>query len=378
MSEQIPQEQNDETKPAARQQHNTSAAGMFAPPTLTQLLLLVLVLIFIWQWLDARRDINGMQQQLAKTIAEMDGNSKANQVLLAQNQQQVRELYAKVTMLETYYAEVQNQRTSLESLYNDLSLSRDETALAEVEQMLLITEQQLRLSGNIKAALIAMQTADESLKHLNLPALGGLRKMIAGDMEKLRALPNLDIAGNSLQLNGLIQSVDELPLVYRQHVEKAAGMQASPPKEETSWQKLLREIWQEVKQLVRIENTGKAEIPLLPPEQEFYLRENLKLRLLSARIALLSHDENSYHQELRTAQVWIANYFDGKSNQVAQMQEELNKLSASRINVELPDMSPSLQMLRNYLRAREYATKPHFDGRPSGPKAGFSGPAKAQ
>ena len=378
MTGQTPLQHNSEPTTGAHQTRKTALAEMFARITLPQLLLSVLVLILLWQWLDARSDINVMQQQLAKKIAEMDGNSKANQMLLAQNQEQVRELYAKVTMLETRYAETQNQRAALESLYNDLSQNRDQTALAEVEQMLLIAEQQLQLSGNVKAALIAMQSADERLKRLNRVALDGLRKAIAGDMEELRALPNPDISGINLQLNNLIHAVDELPLVYQQHVAKQAGVPAVPPNEETSWQKLLREIWQEMKQLVRIENTGKADIPLLSPDQEFYLRENLKLRLLSARIALLSHDENSFRQELKTAQIWTERYFDGRSKSAVRMLDELKRLAATRINVELPDISPTLQMVRNYRRTRENVPPASFEGRPNRSNAGLAGKTKAK
>src|ERR1019366_4205299 len=149
--------------------------------------------------------------------------------------------------------------------------------------------------------------------------------------------------------------------------------QAVPPKDETAWQKLLREIWQEVKQLVRIENTGKAEIPLLPPNQEFFLRENLKLRLLSARLALLSRDEDSFKQELKTAQLWMARYFDGKSNEGMRMSDGLKKLAASDISIELPDISSSLQAVRNYRLTRENEPKASFEGRPNEPKASFEG-----
>jgi uroporphyrin-3 C-methyltransferase len=348
------------TEPQARR---NPVAEVFARISPTQLTMAVLVMIFLWQWLDGRRAINDMQQQLAGKIAEMDGNSKANQLLLAQNQEQVRELFAKVTIMETRYAEAQNQRAALEALYNDLSVSRDETALAEVEQLLLIAAQQLQLSANVKAALIAMQSADGRLQRMDRPAFNGLRKAINLDMDKLRTLPSIDITGINLQLNGLIVTVDDLPLVYQQRVSNEAIEQTAAPKNETAWQRLLREIWQEVKQLVRIENTGKAEIPLLPPNQEFFLRENLKLRLLSARLALLSRDESSFQQELKTAQLWMARYFDGKSIQGARMSAELNKLAASSINVELPDISSSLQAVRNYRLTRQKEPKPGFEGR---------------
>lgn len=340
---------------APEPRHNPFVAAI-SRMNLTQMTLAVLVAIFLWQWLAGHRAISDMQQQLAEKIAEMDGASKASQVLLEQGQNEVRELSAKVVTLEARYAEAQNQRAALEALYNDLSVSRDETALAEVEQMLLIAGQQLQLSANVKAALIAMQSADARLQRMDRPAFNGLRKAIGQDMDKLRALPSVDITGINLQLDNLIGTVDELPLAYQQRVaRKEEVAQAAVPKNETAWQKLLREIWQDVKQLVRIEDTGKAEIPLLPPNQEFFLRENLKLRLLSARLALLSRDEDGFRHELKTAQLWISRYFDGKSGDVTRMLAGLKKMAASPVSIELPDVSPSLQAVRNYRLTHEHA-----------------------
>lgn len=340
---------------APEPRHNPFVAAI-SRMNLTQMTLAVLVAIFLWQWLAGHRAISDMQQQLAEKIADMDGASKASQMLLEQGQNEVRELSAKVVTLEARYAEAQNQRAALEALYNDLSVSRDETALAEVEQMLLIAGQQLQLSANVKAALIAMQSADARLQRMDRPAFNGLRKAIGQDMDKLRALPSVDITGINLQLDNLIGTVDELPLAYQQRVaRKEEVAQAAVPKNETAWQKLLREIWQDVKQLVRIEDTGKAEIPLLPPNQEFFLRENLKLRLLSARLALLSRDEDGFRQELKTAQLWISRYFDGKSGDVTRMLAGLKKMAASPVSIELPDVSPSLQAVRNYRLTHEHA-----------------------
>ena len=408
MSEQISQSENTgpditmPANPALPDQTRGDKPGRngFTHLSITQLTLAVLVIIFLWQWLDGHRAISDMQQQLAKKIAEMDGNSKANQVLLVQDQDQVRELSAKVATMESRYAESQNQRVALENLYNNLSANSDEAALAEVEQMLLIAAQQLQLSANARAALIAMQTADERLQRMNRPAFSGLRQAINNDMDKLRALHDVDITGINLQINNLITAVDRMPLAYQQRAASEPVAQAAPPKseehlmeplanrlseqitpakslvmaghpDETAWKKLLREIWNEVKQLVRIENTDKAEIPLLPPNQEFFLRENLKLSLLSARLALLSRDEVSFRQGLKTAQLWTARYFDAKSSESKRMSDGLKKLVASDISIELPDIGDSLQAVRNYRLARENEPRTSFKARPNQPKAGL-------
>jgi uroporphyrin-III C-methyltransferase len=380
MSEQIPQHENtpDTASPEdtvlndkPRPRHKTTVADVFAHISITQLTLTVLVAIFLWQWLDGHRAISDMQQQLAKKIAEMDGNSKANQVLLAQDQDQVRELSAKVETMESRYAESQNQRVALEALYNNLSANRDEAALAEVEQMLLSAAQQLQLTANVRASLIAMQSAYARLQRMNRPAFSVLRQAISSDMDKLRALHEVDITGINIKLNDLIAIVDQMPLAYQQRAKNTVADQAAPPKEETTWQKLLREIWQEMRQLVRIDNMEKAEIPLLPPNQEFFLRENLKLSLLSARLALLSRDEASFRQGLKTAQLWTARYFDVKSSEGMRMSEGLKKLAASDISIELPDISASLQAVRNYRLTHEHEPKTSFKIAPEEPQIGF-------
>jgi uroporphyrin-3 C-methyltransferase len=294
----------------------------------------------------------------------MDGNSKANQMLLSKNQDESRDLAAKLALLDTRFAQSQGQRAALEALYNDLSVSRDETALAEVEQLLLIAGQQLQLSANVKAALIALQTADARLQRMGRPALNGLRKSIAKDMDRLRVLPVVDVAALNAQLDNMIAAVDDMSFPYQQHKLAEVQQPAAVTGSESAWQRLLREIWQEAKQLVRIENTGKAEVPLLPPSQEFFLRENLKLHLLMARLDLLSRDEAGFKQEIRTAQQWVTRYFDTKSNTTIRQLEGLRKLAVASINIELPDISPSLNMVRNHRLARENEPRASSEARP--------------
>ena len=364
MSDKIPHG-SDSVEAATRLATKTSMADIFARLSITQLTLIVLVAIFLWQWLDGHRAIADMREELAKKIAEMDGAARANAILIAQNQDEVRAMSVRVATLEAYYDQAQNQRAALEALYNNLSISRDETALADVEQLLLIAGQQLQLSGNVKAALIAMESADARLQRMDRPAFNGLRKSIGLDIDKLRAVPRVDVPGINLKINRLLSAVDGLPLVDRHRpTENVTELAKRPIANESAWQKWLGAIWLEVKQLVRIENTSLKQIALLPPRQEFFLRENLKMHLVSARLALLSRDEDSFRQELKTAQLWTARYFDVKSPEGSRLLDELNKLAVASINIDLPDVSGSLQAVRSYRLSHESAV----DGGRSLPK----------
>jgi uroporphyrin-3 C-methyltransferase len=332
--------------------HKNPLAQALSHLTLTQLTLAVLVVIFLWQWLDGKQQLNQVQHTLAQRLAEMDGSNKASQTLTLQSQELVREFGGKLSLMESKYAETQSQRTALETLYQDLSSSRDQMVLAEVEQLLLIAGQQLQLAGNVKAALIAMQQADGRLQRLDRAALGSLRKAINSDMNKLRALPDVDVSAINSRLDNLISIVNRLPLVQDIHTAQE-NITPAVASTDGALKKLLREIWQEAKNLVRIENTHQDDMPLLSPTQSFFLRENLKLRLLSARLALLSRDETSFKHDIKMAQEWVKLYFDVKAGDGAQAIIALQKLNASSISIEMPDVSGSLEAVRHYRASRE-------------------------
>ena len=335
-------------------QRSNRLGDLFSRVTLTQLTLLLLVVIFVWQWLDAHSQLNQTQQEVARRLSEVEAANKANQLLLAQNQELVRELGGKLSLVESKTAETQNQRAALEALYQEMSSSREQTALAEVEQMLLIAGQQLQLSGNVKAALIAMQQAESRLQR---PAFAGLRKRIEQDIDKLRALPSIDVPAINLRLDSVIGAADKLALAQDSRVQPQQDTVKTPDPAEGGWKRFWRELWQETKHLVIIENTEKQEMPLLSPTQEYFLRENLKLRLLSARMALLTRDEVSFRRDLKTSQEWLRRYFDVKSNDSAQALGALQKLAASKIIIDMPDISGSLEAVRNYRVSHERSAR---------------------
>lgn len=336
--------------------HKNPVSRAISHLNLTQLTLVVVVIVFAWQWIEGKQQLNQIQNILAQRLAEVDGNSKAAQTLTLQSQELVRELGGKLSLLESRYAETQGQRASLETLYQDLASSHDQLLLAEVEQLLLIAGQQLQLTANVKAALIAMQQADSRLQRLNRPAVNNLRRAIKADIDKLRALPDVDVSGINSRLDNLITLVGRLPLVQDMRANENLATPVAVP-DEGRLSKLLSEFWQEARSLVRIENTHQDELPLLSPSQSFFLHENLKLRLLSARLALLSRDETSFRHDIKTAQEWVKLYFDVKSADGAQAISTLQKLNTSSIKIELPDVSGSLEAVRHYRASREKGTR---------------------
>lgn len=297
-----------------------------------------------WHWWDNRNRLNELREEFARRLSESDAASREARAAAAQAQEAARQADARIALLEARVAEFQGQQVALEALYQDLSRNRDETALAEVEQYLLTASQQLALGGNVRGALMALQGADARLAGLNRPQLLALRKAIAKDMDRLAALPHVDIVGMSLRLDNLIAAVDSLPLAAEVRPEE--GTPARLAAEGGGWRRWWRETWEEIKQLVRIRQLGQPEPPLLAPNQSWFLRENLRLRLLSARLALHSRDQASLRADLNAAQEWIARYFDVNARPAAAALSSLRQLTASEIVIELPDLSETLEAAR--------------------------------
>ena len=203
-------------------------------------------------------------------------------------------------MLESRLSETQNQRLALESLYLELSRNRDERILAEVEQILLVGSQQLQLAGNLKAALIALESADSRLQRADSAQFTSLRRAIRRDIERLKAAPYVDVVGMSLRLDTLAHQAASFPLAMDERPARGAARRAATAT------RAPRRVWparpgQDIKGLIRVQPTAAGEVPLLSPDQQFFLRENLRMRLLSARVALLAHDPTSFKADTRSA-----------------------------------------------------------------------------
>lgn len=306
-----------------------------------------------WQWVETRQQLAATQAQVAKRIAEAEAADLEAKGALKVAQEQVAAQQAKLGALEAKLAEFQGQTAALQGLYQDLSRSRDEAALAEIEQSVTLAAQQLQLAGNVSAAVLSLQVADARLARLDRPQFIPLRKTLGRDLDRLRALPLVDVPGMSLRLENLILGVDKLALAQDERPRPAAEARAAADPEAAWWQRLGQEVWAEIKGLVRIQRFDRAELVLLAPGQSFFLRENLKLRLLNARLALLSRDQWTYRNELKVAQEWLGRHFDGQDKAVQSTQAALRQLSSAELNIELPNLNESLTALRSFRPVKE-------------------------
>jgi len=310
-----------------------------------------------WGWWSTRAELAAVREEVAQRLRDAGNESKEARIVARETQEAVRDAQAKIGALEAKQLESQSQQLALESLYQELSRSRDDWVLAEVEQTLTIASQQLQLAGNVRAALAALQMADARLARSDRPQFIGLRKVVARDIERLKVAPDLDIAGMTLRIDQVITAVDQMPLLVDGRPPAPDAKQASSEAQDSWWRRSWRSVWDEFKGLVRVQRLDAADSSLLAPESRYFLRENLKLRLMHARLALLQRDEPAFRADIKAAQGWLNRYFDTRQKSVAGAAQTLVQLNAAAVNVDLPTIADSLNAVRTFKMPRERAMK---------------------
>jgi uroporphyrin-3 C-methyltransferase/uroporphyrinogen III methyltransferase/synthase len=332
---------------------------------LSKVVMVFLLLLAVLAWSTHNR-FTHLRQELARSLQKGDATNNETIALARQVQEQTKELQAKVGVLESRQAEAQSQQLALEQLYQDLSKNRDEWALAEIEQVLSTASQQLQLAGNVQGALIALANADRSLSRTDKPQFITIRRAIAKDTEKLKALPGIDMAGVALRLDNVIAQVDTLPMLsdtkpvapseLAKKTRPATGKPDAPapaPNAFTSglaqvWTSWTGEMWDEVRQLIRVRSVDTPEALMLSPSESYFTRENLKLRLLNARLALLSRNEAAFRSDLISAQDTLVKYFDTRARTTQSAQAALRQVQSTNLAIEMPTLADSLNAVRTY------------------------------
>jgi uroporphyrin-3 C-methyltransferase/uroporphyrinogen III methyltransferase/synthase len=368
---------NAASAPAVESPHAAQTAPAAAPAVerdaLRQPLTIAVVVLGILlaaQAFYSKNQVHRLREEMARRLQIGDSSNAQTSQLARSVQEASKELELKVGVLENRQQEAQAQQLALEQLYQDMSKNRDEWALAEIEQVLSTASQQLQLAGNVPGALIALQNADRSLSRSDKPQFITIRRAIAKDIERLKALPNVDSVGLAVRLDNVIAQVDGLPMLSdakptppappaRKAAAAAKGKDAAqaPAAEQedgwgnrikTVWQDWSSDMWAEVSTLVRVRRVDTPEAIMLAPEESYFLRENLKLRLLNARMALLSRNEAAFRADLLAAQESLAKYFDTKTRQTQTAQQLLRQLQGSNLSIEMPTLADSLNAVRNY------------------------------
>lgn len=341
---------------SAPQTQSAPTSALIKQPALLIALLALALLAALW-FVNGNR-INTLEAELAKRLTEGDGAIRDSRSDSRQAKEETQALSARVALLEAKLNEAQGQQAALESMYQDLARGRDERLLAEIEQSVAIAAQQLQLAGNVEAALIALQSAEARLAQSGNAQFAGIRRLIMRDIERLKALPQADISGMAAKLEGVVAVVDNLPLAYAQRPPRSTAKDTKKTEtpslaDSAYWGGLLDGAWDEVKQMVRIERMDQAAPALLAPSQALFLRENLRLRLINARLSLLQRDSASFRDDLKLSVKWLEQYFDMRAAPVKSARDSLQKMSTSNLSLALPSLDETLGALRAVRQPRE-------------------------
>ncbi len=334
----------------ARVVRRSPAGGLGALALATAFIALLIGLLALWESHDTAKDL---QQTLGMKIGEQTAlvrDSGARSEVLAR---ELRDTQTRLSQLEGKLAEFQGQRVALEEMYRELARAPDDWLIAEIEQTLGIASRELTLAGNVRAALIALQAADQRLSRADKLQVAPLRRAINQDMERLKALPLVDTQGLSLKLDNLMVLTATLPLAIPDAVPPAERDERATDPNDNLLSRFGKDLWYELRQLVRIRKLESGDLALLSPQQSYFLRENLKLRLLSARTALIARDETNYKEDLKIAREMLGKYFDGKAKVNINSIALLKQLADNPVSIATPDITTSLNAVRAARAARE-------------------------
>nr|PZN05624.1 MAG: uroporphyrinogen-III synthase [Pseudomonadota bacterium] len=317
------------------------------------LIVLLLIAAVAWLWWDTRQQFEALRTDMAQQLRGMRDDALATNAIVRDTQEALRQLQNTTAGLEVKLLDAQTQQEALQSIYQELFRNRDDWLLAEIEQTLGIAAQQLQLAGNVPAALTALQAADARLARADRSQFLPIRKALARDIQRLQAAPTLDVSGMALRPVQVRPGWEGRPRGVVGRPRATAPKDGAPAEPGSGWRDVLRAVWLELKQLVRVERLDTHDPTLLAPEQRYFLRENLKLRLMHARLALLARDERAFRNDVQASLDWLKRYFDLHDAGVAGTVRTLEELREAAVSVELPSILDSLNAVRNFKLAQE-------------------------
>ncbi len=290
--------------------------------------------------------IHDLEFQLARRIGEFDSSSKEARAAAREVRTTVDALAARTAALDSKALEAQNQQLALEAMYRELARGQDERLLADIEQTLLLADQQLAMAGNVRAAVLGLDGAAARIARMKKPQFERLQAAIGRDSARLKLLPAADMVGINARLDALLQTVDKLKL----ESDRETPIPPSAPKRTGTmdWMgRLGAETWGEIKQLVRIRRLDRPDQALLAPSQIYFLRQNLKLRLLSARLAALQRDEVTFRADIAASRQWLDQYFNRNDGLTRGVAQDLKELATMPVALQNANLNDSLGVLRS-------------------------------
>ncbi|SAL20413.1 bifunctional uroporphyrinogen-III synthetase/uroporphyrin-III C-methyltransferase [Caballeronia arvi] len=300
--------------------------------------------------------------ELSQRVAQADEQNADLRAKADQAASATTALNTQIIQLQGKLADAEAHSQALQQQYQDLASNRDDWTVAEVEQILSSASQQLQLTGNVQLALFALQSADERLASTTGPQVVAIRKAIAADIDKLKSAPTTDLTGLAIKLDTAIDQIGQLPLSGEAPIAPARAQAAEPansasiaaatgePRWKVLWRQITSGIGQQLSSLVSVRRIDSADAMLTSPDQGYFVRENVKLRLLSARLSLLSRSEPTLKSDLHAADAALARYFDASSKKVQAVRDLVKQVDSASLAVAVPNLNASLAAVHQFKR----------------------------
>jgi uroporphyrin-III C-methyltransferase len=316
--------------------------------------LLVAVAALAVAW-NTRQRAKSTEQELVRRHTQSQTDATEARVAARAAQDLARESAAKTALLEARVAEAQLQRSQVEELLQSVARSRDENVVADVDAAVRVALQQSAITGSAEPLVATLKQADERLARYNQPRLERVRRAVLADLDRAKAQGTVDVSTLTSRLDEAVRLVDELPLlavapraVAAPSSAVAAAPAASAPWSDRAggwWREARDTVVQELRSLVRVTRVDRPEAALAAPEQQFFVRENLKLRLLNARLALFARQFDIAQADLREAQAMLERYFDRSSKRVVVAADLIKQAAAQARQTALPRPEATLAAL---------------------------------
>lgn len=316
---------------------------------LVVVVIIALVVVVYFQVDKLRQNLGELSASLAPMELKLAGLESKLVESTRSNQQLA-------SMLNELAQEQSLLSTNQEALFKRQPGDNSDWALAEVQHLLILATHRIQLDGNVPLALAAMQAADDRLKTNINPRLLSVRKQLRRDMNALESAEDVDITGLVLYLSDLVSRVGELPVKQARVNEPRSNDVDMEIVEDSTLEKLLASVWVEIKGLVVISREGEEALATLMPEQQYFLYQNLRLQLESARFSVLRRDTESLRASVEIANSWLSRYFKTSDKRVANLIESLSRMAVLELNPALPDISSSLESLRAYLKSQDISS----------------------
>ena len=300
--------------------------------------------------------LNGIQEILAKQTSDVSTQAVEARVSAKQAEELARDTAARLAVTDAKLSEVALQRAQLEDLMQSLSRSRDENLVVDIESTIRLAQQQSQLTGSVQPLLAALQSSQMRLTKVAQPRLAPLLRAIVRDIEQIKATPVTDTPTLLIKIDELVRAVDNLVLLNAVGASAVSNASAKPATAPDTlswaraismswWEKMLNDLWRNAQGLVRISRIDRPEASLLAPEQSYFVRENLKLRLLNVRLAVLARHFESAQADMNQVTRDLNKYFDVASGQGPLTLALAREVLAQSKNTEIPRIDATLAAL---------------------------------